>query len=147
MTDENELSLTTSPPRTEIPRHDDERVESSGARRIPPEPGRAGGHRPPGRAGGGGFGILAAHAGQTPGIVAQTVTYSITDTSVVVDFSVAKGKDDEVRCTVDAFDTDFAVLAQKEVSVPAGRSSMKGSETLRTPRRATGARIRDCRKA
>ncbi|SFN93752.1 MULTISPECIES: DUF4307 domain-containing protein [Actinomadura] len=94
-----------------------------------------------------GFGILAAHAGQTPGIVAQTVTYSITDTSVVVNFSVAKGKDDDVRCTVDAFDTDFAVLAQKEVSVPAGRSSMKGSETLRTPRRATGARIRDCRKA
>ncbi|MEO3822454.1 DUF4307 domain-containing protein [Actinomadura sp. B10D3] len=94
-----------------------------------------------------GFGILAAHAGQTPGIVAQTVTYSITDTSVVINYTIAKGKDDDVRCTVDAFDTDFAVIAQKEVSVPAGRSSMKGSETLRTPRRATGARIRDCRRA
>jgi hypothetical protein len=93
-----------------------------------------------------GFGILAANAGQTPGIVAQTVTYSIADTSVVVNYTVAKGKGDEVRCTVDAFDTGFAVLAQKEVSVPAGKSSMRGSETLRTPRRATGARIRDCRK-
>ncbi|WP_433467241.1 DUF4307 domain-containing protein [Spirillospora sp. CA-128828] len=93
-----------------------------------------------------GFGILAAHTGQTPGIVPQTVTYQITDTSVEINYSVAKGKDDEVRCTVDAYDTDLAVLAQKEVSVPAGTSGVKGTETLQTPRRATGARIRDCRK-
>ncbi|SNR50432.1 DUF4307 domain-containing protein [Actinomadura mexicana] len=93
-----------------------------------------------------GFGILAAHTGQTPGIVPQTVTYDITDTSVEINYTVAKGKGDDVRCTVDAYDTDFAVLAKKEVSAPPGTSSVKGAETLRTPRRATGARIRDCRK-
>ncbi|GGQ22064.1 hypothetical protein BKA00_007018 [Actinomadura coerulea] len=93
-----------------------------------------------------GFGVLAAHTGQTPGIVPQTVTYDITDTSVEINYTVAKGKGDDVRCTVDAYDTDFAVLAQKEVSAPPGTSSVKGTETLSTPRRATGARIRDCRK-
>jgi hypothetical protein len=93
----------------------------------------------------GGIGILAAYTGQTPGIVPQTVSYDITDTSVTINYTVAKGTDDEVRCTVDAYDTDFAILAQKEVSVPAGKSSVKGTETLATPRRATGARIRDCR--
>ncbi|WP_141578234.1 DUF4307 domain-containing protein [Actinomadura sp. WMMA1423] len=93
-----------------------------------------------------GFGILAAHAGQTPGIVPQTVAYDITDTSVEINYTVAKGKGDDVRCTVDAYDTKFVVLAQKEVSVPPGTSGAKGTETLQTPRRATGARIRDCRK-
>lgn len=93
----------------------------------------------------GGFGIIAVYAGQTPGIVAQTVSYDIADTSVEIDFTVAKSKDDEVRCTVDAFDENFTVLDEREVSVPAGTSSMKGTETLRTERRATGARIHDCR--
>ncbi|MFD0540622.1 DUF4307 domain-containing protein [Actinomadura luteofluorescens] len=127
-------------------RHDDERVESSGSGRVPAEPSRPGGRRPPRGGDGGGFGILAAHTGQTPGIVPQTVTYDITDTSVEINYTVAKGKGDDVRCTVDAYDTDFAVLAQKEVSAPPGTSSVKGAETLQTPRRATGARIRDCRK-
>ncbi|TDC97358.1 DUF4307 domain-containing protein [Actinomadura sp. 7K507] len=95
----------------------------------------------------GGFGIITVNAGGKPGIVAQTVTYDITDTSVEINFSVAKGEGDEVRCTVDAFDKNFEVLAEKEVAVPAGTSSMKGTETLRTPRRATGARIHDCRSA
>ncbi|NKZ06374.1 DUF4307 domain-containing protein [Actinomadura latina] len=94
-----------------------------------------------------GMGILAAHAGQTPGIVPQTVSYDITDTAVTINYTVAKGKDDEVRCTVDAFDADFVILAEKEVSVPAGKSGIEGTETLATPRRATGARIRDCRTA
>ncbi|MFG2085616.1 MULTISPECIES: DUF4307 domain-containing protein [unclassified Spirillospora] len=93
----------------------------------------------------GGFGILAMNTGQTPGIAAQTVTYDITDTSVEINFQVAKGEDDEVRCTVDAFDKNFEVLAAKEVVVPVGTSGMKGTETLQTARRATGARIRDCR--
>jgi hypothetical protein len=92
-----------------------------------------------------GIGILAAHAGQTPGIVPQTVSYDITDTGVTINYTVAKGTDDEVRCTVDAYDTDFRVLAKKEISVPAGKSGIKGTETLTTPRRATGARIGDCR--
>ncbi|RFS84721.1 DUF4307 domain-containing protein [Actinomadura spongiicola] len=93
----------------------------------------------------GGFGIIAAYAGQTPGIVAQTVTYDIEDASVVVNYSVAKGKGDEVRCTVDAFDKNFAVLDAREVAAPAGRSSVDGTVTLRTTRRATGARIHACR--
>ncbi|RKS72023.1 uncharacterized protein DUF4307 [Actinomadura pelletieri DSM 43383] len=93
----------------------------------------------------GGFGIIAAYAGQTPGIVAQTVTYDIADTSVVVNYSVAKGKGDEVRCTVDAFDKNFAVLDAQEVAAPAGKSSVDGTVTLRTTRRATGARIHACR--
>ena len=93
----------------------------------------------------GGFGIIALYAGQTPGISAQTIAYDIGDTSVQINFKVAKGKDDEVRCTVDAFDAKFAILAEKEVVVPAGTSGMTGTETLRTPRRATGARIHDCR--
>ncbi|MFA1545161.1 DUF4307 domain-containing protein [Actinomadura chokoriensis] len=93
-----------------------------------------------------GIGVLAAHTGQTPGIVPQTVSYDITDGSVVINYTVAKGSGDEVRCTVDAYDTGFAILAQKEVSAPAGKSGVKGTETLTTPRRATGARIRDCHK-
>ncbi|TYK49297.1 DUF4307 domain-containing protein [Actinomadura decatromicini] len=93
----------------------------------------------------GGFGIIAAYAGQTPGIVAQMVSYDISDASVTVNYTVAKGKDDAVRCTVDAYDEKFAVLDEREVTVPAGRSGAKGTETLHTARRATGARIHDCR--
>ena len=93
----------------------------------------------------GGFGILAMHAGQTPGIAAQTVAYDISDTAVEISYSVAKDEGDEVRCTVDAFDKNFAVLAEREVVVPVGTPSVKGTETLRTPRRATGARIHKCR--
>ncbi|TDC64023.1 DUF4307 domain-containing protein [Actinomadura sp. GC306] len=95
----------------------------------------------------GGFGVISMYAGQTPGIVSQTVTYDITDTSVVINYSVAKGEDDVVHCTVDAFDKEFAILAEKEVVVPAGTSSVKGTETLQTPQRATGARIHGCRPA
>ncbi|MFD0685082.1 DUF4307 domain-containing protein [Actinomadura fibrosa] len=95
-----------------------------------------------------GFGILASHVGQTPGIAAQTITYDVrSDTSVEINYSVAKPSGDAVRCTVDAYDTDFAVLVQKEITVPAGESSVTRNETLQTPRRATGARVRDCRKA
>lgn len=94
-----------------------------------------------------GIGILAAHAGQTPGIVPQTVSYDITDTTVVINYTVAKETGDEVRCTVDAYNADFVILAKKEISVPAGKSGVKGTETLATPSRATGARIHDCRKA
>lgn len=95
----------------------------------------------------GGFGVISMYAGQTPGIVSQTVTYDISDTSVEINYSVAKGEGDVVRCTVDAFDKEFAVLAEKEVIVPAGTSSVQGTETLRTPRRATGARIHGCHTA
>ncbi|WP_067455814.1 DUF4307 domain-containing protein [Actinomadura macra] len=95
----------------------------------------------------GGFGILAGHAGQTPGIVPQTITYDVrSDSTVEINYSVAKSKGDEVRCKVDAYDENFAVLVEKEVVVPSGTSSVTRAETLQTPRRATGARVKDCRK-
>jgi hypothetical protein len=93
-----------------------------------------------------GMGILALHAGQTPGIVPQTVSYDITDTSVTINYTVAKRKGEAVHCTVDAYDSDFVILAETKVSAPAGESGVKGTETLATPRRATGARIHDCVK-
>ncbi|MGH3243353.1 MAG: DUF4307 domain-containing protein [Spirillospora sp.] len=139
--------MTTSAPDPESPAEPAQSTTESG-------PGTATSRR--GRAGlvvigvvaalaAGGFGIITAYAGQTPGIVAQTVTYKITDTSVVIDYTVAKSKGDEVRCTVDAFDEKFVVLGAKEVTVPAGKSSVEATETLQTPRRANGARIHECR--
>ncbi|GAA4224782.1 hypothetical protein GCM10022254_05040 [Actinomadura meridiana] len=94
----------------------------------------------------GGFGIITVYAGQTPGIVAQTVAYRVADTSVTINYTVAKGKGDEVRCTIDAYDKNFTVLSEQEVSVPAGKSSVEGTATLRTSERANGARIHDCRR-
>ncbi|OLT29217.1 hypothetical protein BJF79_40975 [Actinomadura sp. CNU-125] len=96
----------------------------------------------------GGFGIIAGFAGSSsPGIVSQTVAYDITGNTVKISYSVAKPEDDAVRCTLDAFDTDFAILAEKTIVVPAGKSGATGTETLRTPREATGARIHECAKA
>ncbi|GAA4106379.1 MULTISPECIES: DUF4307 domain-containing protein [Actinomadura] len=94
-----------------------------------------------------GWAVVMANVGQTPGIAAQTITFSIVnDSSVQIRYQVAKPKDSEVRCVVDAFDTDFAVVAHKEITVPPGTSELKRSDTLQTSRRATGARIKDCRE-
>jgi hypothetical protein len=94
-----------------------------------------------------GWAVIMAHIGQTPGISAETITYSVLDdSSVQIRYAVAKPKGDAVRCVVDAYDTDFAVVAQREITVPAGTSEITGSETLQTSRRATGARVKDCRK-
>ena len=68
-----------------------------------------------------GFGVIYMNAGRTPGIMAETVAFDIADTSVKITYLVAKGEDDEVRCTVDAFDPDFEILAEKEVVLPVGR--------------------------
>ncbi|MEV5824544.1 DUF4307 domain-containing protein [Spirillospora sp. NPDC052242] len=96
----------------------------------------------------GGFGIIAGFAGSTtPGIASQTVAYDITENTVKISYSVAKPEGDPVRCTIDAFDTDFNILAEKTIVVPAGKSGATGTETLRTPREATGARIHECAKA
>ncbi len=92
-----------------------------------------------------GFGVIYMNAGRTPGIMAETVAFDIADTSVKITYLVAKGEDDEVRCTVDAFDPDFEILAEKEVVLPVGTSKVRDTETLNTPRRATGARIHGCR--
>jgi hypothetical protein len=92
-----------------------------------------------------GWAVIMAHVGQTPGISAQTITFTVmNDSSVQIRYAVAKPKGDEVRCVVDAYDTDFAVLAQREIIVPPGTSEITRSETLQTSRRATGARVRDC---
>ncbi|MFV2174294.1 DUF4307 domain-containing protein [Actinomadura sp. LOL_016] len=95
----------------------------------------------------GGFGIISGFAGtSTPGIVSQTVAYEITGNSVKISYSVAKPEGDPVRCTLDAFDTDFEILVEKTIVVPAGKSGATGTETLSTPREATGARIHACAK-
>jgi hypothetical protein len=95
----------------------------------------------------GGFAVIYMFAANSnPGIVAQTVSFDIlSDTSVRVRYAVAKDEGDVVRCTVDAFDADFAILAETRITVPAGVSQFTGTRTLRTPERANGARVRDCR--
>ncbi|MEW2357343.1 DUF4307 domain-containing protein [Spirillospora sp. NPDC029432] len=95
----------------------------------------------------GGWAIIMGHANNTPGIAAQTITYKVVDDSTVqVRYAVAKAEADVVRCTVDAFDTDFAIVATSTVTVPAGTENLSRTDTLQTTRRATGARVKDCRK-
>jgi hypothetical protein len=95
----------------------------------------------------GGFAVVYVFAGNSnPGIVSQTVSFHIQgDTSVQVRYAVAKDRDDVVECTVDAFDTDFNILAATRITVPAGVEQINGTRSLRTAERANGARIRDCR--
>ncbi|XVQ12582.1 DUF4307 domain-containing protein [Spirillospora sp. CA-255316] len=120
--------------------------------------GRPGGGRRGGRLGyvvigllaallAGGWAVVVGHADNTPGIAAQTITFVVqSDSSVQVSYAVAKARGDEVRCTVDAFDTDFAIVASSEITVPAGIEKIERTDTLRTSKRATGARVKDCRK-
>ncbi|MQY03934.1 DUF4307 domain-containing protein [Actinomadura macrotermitis] len=94
-----------------------------------------------------GWALIFAHVGQTPGISSQTYTWNVRgDNAVEVSYMVAKPKNDEVRCTVDAYDTHLAVLAEQQVVIPRGTARLDRTDTLTTPRRATGARVRDCRK-
>ncbi|MFB4296040.1 DUF4307 domain-containing protein [Actinomadura sp. NTSP31] len=95
----------------------------------------------------GGFGFIAAHVGQTPGIDAQLITYDARPGSIEVNFSIAKPKGDVVRCTLAAFDENMTTIAKKDVTAPAGTSKAGLSETLPTPGRATSAQLQDCRKA
>jgi NADPH-dependent 2,4-dienoyl-CoA reductase/sulfur reductase-like enzyme len=95
----------------------------------------------------GGFGFIAAHVGQTPGIDAQLITYDAGPSSIEVNFSVAKPKGDVVHCTLQAFDENMAVIAKRDVTVPAGTSKAGMSETLPTPGKATSAQVQGCRKA
>ncbi|MEV4258143.1 DUF4307 domain-containing protein [Spirillospora sp. NPDC049652] len=95
----------------------------------------------------GGWAFLVAHVGQTPGISMETRTVDLRENAAVVTYAVGKPKDEVVRCVVDAYDDKLAVLAQREITVPQGTSRVTAQETLETPRKATGGRIRDCRKA
>ncbi|HEX2313280.1 MAG TPA: DUF4307 domain-containing protein [Thermomonospora sp.] len=93
----------------------------------------------------GGWAVIYANAGRTPGIVAQTITFRVLDdSSVEVRWQVAKPAAKRVRCVVDAVDTDFAPVAEREVVVPAGQAKLERTDTLRTARRANAARVRDC---
>ncbi|MBA9003618.1 MULTISPECIES: DUF4307 domain-containing protein [Thermomonospora] len=93
-----------------------------------------------------GWSVIMANAGRTPGIEQQTISYRVLgDSSVEVRWQVAKPSDRAVRCVVDAVDTDFAVVAQREVVVPAGRAALTRTDLLETTRRATAARVRECR--
>ncbi|MFF5260723.1 DUF4307 domain-containing protein [Actinomadura viridis] len=95
----------------------------------------------------GGWAVIMGNANNTPGIASQTITYVVRDASTVeVRYSVAKAKGDEVRCTVDAFDTDFAIVATSRITVPPGTERITRTDVLQTSKRATGARVKDCHK-
>ncbi|MFG2005673.1 DUF4307 domain-containing protein [Spirillospora sp. NPDC048911] len=95
----------------------------------------------------GGWAIIMANVGQQPGIAKQTITYSVlSDSSVQIKYSVSKGEADEVRCVVDAFDTDFAVVGKREITVPPGTKTITRTDVLPTSKRANGARVESCRK-
>ncbi|GAA3944770.1 hypothetical protein GCM10023085_28590 [Actinomadura viridis] len=95
----------------------------------------------------GGWAVIMANANNTPGIASQTITYVVRDASTVeVRYAVAKARDDEVRCTVDAFDTDFAIVATSRITVPPGTERITRTDVLQTSKRATGARVKDCHK-
>jgi uncharacterized membrane-anchored protein len=93
-----------------------------------------------------GWAVIVGHANNTPGIVAQTITFDVrSDTSVQVRYAVAKDRSDVVRCVVDAFDESFAIVGEFRITVPAGVSKITRTDTLSTSKRATGARVKDCR--
>ncbi|GAA2604422.1 DUF4307 domain-containing protein [Actinomadura fulvescens] len=95
----------------------------------------------------GGWAIIMANVGQQPGIAKQTISYSVlSDSAVRIKYSVSKGEGDEVRCVVDAFDTDFAVVGKQEITVPPGTGTLTRTDVLTTTKRATGARVESCRK-
>ncbi|GLZ10032.1 hypothetical protein Acsp04_02670 [Actinomadura sp. NBRC 104425] len=94
-----------------------------------------------------GWAVVMANVGQPAGIAAQTITFSIVnDSSVQIRYQVAKPKDAEVRCVVNAFGPDFGVVAHKEITIPPGTSTLERTDVLQTSQRATTARIKDCRK-
>jgi hypothetical protein len=94
-----------------------------------------------------GWAVIMGHANNTPGIASQTITYEVLDDSTVrIRYAVAKAEGDVVQCTVDAFDTDFSIVATSRITVPAGTDKLTRTDTLRTTQRATGARVKDCRK-
>ncbi|WP_084338082.1 DUF4307 domain-containing protein [Actinomadura oligospora] len=94
-----------------------------------------------------GWAILMAHVGQTPGISVETRTVDLRENAAVVTYAVGKPKDKQVRCVVDAYDDKLNVLAQREITVPVGTAKVTAQETLETPRKATGGRVRDCHTA
>jgi hypothetical protein len=92
-----------------------------------------------------GWAYVMAHVNQTPGIVAQTVTFRVvSDSRVEINFSVTKPRDSKVRCVLHAVDTDFADVARAEVLVPAGTKRFSATRQVETSARATAAQVKDC---
>lgn len=95
----------------------------------------------------GGWAIIVAYAGQQPGIAKQTITYSVlSDSAVQIKYSISKSTSDNVRCVVDAFDVDFAIVGKREITVPPGTKTITRTDVLPTSKRATGARVESCHK-
>jgi hypothetical protein len=92
-----------------------------------------------------GWAYVVANVGQTPGIVAQTVTFRVLDDHAVeIDYSVTKPTDRAVRCVLRALDVNFAEVARAEVTVPSGTAHVARHQQLRTSARATSAQVKDC---
>ncbi|MBC6457563.1 DUF4307 domain-containing protein [Actinomadura sp. HBU206391] len=92
-----------------------------------------------------GWAYVMAHVNQTPGIVAQTVTFRVlSDSRVEINFSVTKPRDSEVRCVISAVDTDFAEVGRAEILVPAGTERLSAERQLQTSSHATAAQVKDC---
>jgi hypothetical protein len=92
-----------------------------------------------------GWAYVMAHVNQTPGIVAQTITYQVlSDSRVEINYSVTKPKDRDVRCIVRAVDVDFAEVAHTEVVVPHGTGHVNRTAELQTSARATAAHVYGC---
>jgi hypothetical protein len=92
-----------------------------------------------------GWAYVMANVNQTPGIVAQTITFRVlSDSQVEINFSVTKPKGSSVRCVVRAVDTDFAEVAREDVVVPAGTERLHETRRLSTSARATAAQVKDC---
>ncbi|MCW2901640.1 MAG: hypothetical protein JWO67_3905 [Streptosporangiaceae bacterium] len=92
-----------------------------------------------------GWAYVMAHVNQTPGIVAETLTYRVvSDAKVEINYSVTKPKDRVVRCAVRAVDTNFAEVANTEVIIPRGTSYVNRTQQLQTTARATAAQVKDC---
>jgi hypothetical protein len=92
-----------------------------------------------------GWASVMAHVNQTPGIVAQTLTFRVLgDSRVEINYSVTKPRDRPVRCVVRAVDVDFAEVAHTEILIPSGTEHVNRTEQLRTSARATAAQVKDC---
>ena len=92
-----------------------------------------------------GWAYVMAHVGQTPGIVAQTITFSVlSDHAVEIDYTVTKPTGSTVRCVLQAVDVNLAEVAHTEITVPGGTAHVARLARLSTSSRATSAQVKDC---
>jgi hypothetical protein len=92
-----------------------------------------------------GWAYVMAHVGQTPGIVAQTITFRVlSDHAVEIDYSVTKPTGSEVRCVLQAVDVNHAEVAHMAITVPGGTAHVARLQRLATSARATSTQVKDC---